>query len=162
MLVRKRLQFTFGVAVLLLQISCELSSPKWPLCDNDQHCLSSNGPNTVNYYCVNRLCVPCRKSTNCPPKHNCSNGYCKPNHSTFTKPVAGLHYTEQVCQRDGDTPCDGDKCKICRAHMDKPNECVSYPSNCTSNASCEKGFVCKVDPCGVKKCVSANGDSKQL
>lgn len=119
-------------AVAVLSLSLMGCPPKYPKCDNDEHCKEHNE------VCVNGACQECGKDQDCKPGFVCRENKCAP------KPE---------CQADTDCQlgfkCKDEKCTPeCAANADCPTgqqckagRCAPIPE-CTSDADCATGKKC--------------------
>ncbi len=134
------------VAIALLMSGCP--EPSWPKCENDKHCRADKPDNKTgkSYFCINGMCRECRTVQDCPnpERQKCENNTC------VDKTCADITCPENkrcnettlqcewICENDGDTPCDGDSCKVCKNH-----QCVPIPPKCTKNADCPGQTICQ-------------------
>ncbi|TNE48971.1 MAG: hypothetical protein EP343_13900 [Deltaproteobacteria bacterium] len=122
--------------------------PKWPSCKDDKNCRSDkkDNPVSVAYFCINGSCVQCRNVKDCPDptKQKCVNNACVaktcgditcPGGKECDPTTLGCKYP---CENDGDSPCKGDSCKVCRNH-----QCVPKPPKCTKNGDCPANQICQ-------------------
>jgi peptidoglycan-associated lipoprotein len=120
-------------AIALVGLGC--GSPKWPNCDNDEHC-NADGHKGV---CMNGKCVDCRTDANCGAGKECKSGQCMQ--------VVGYCDDRTVCP--GGAPCTNHKCQEKVASL-PPREC-SDEKPCPSGTRCENGH-CVTPPKGGPGC----------
>lgn len=122
--------------------------PKWPSCKDDKNCRGDkeDNPNKKPFFCINGQCVECRSVNDCPnpAQQKCVNSACQqktceditcPGGKRCDPSTLGCKY---ICENDGDSPCDGDSCKVCKSH-----QCVPKPPKCTKNDDCPANQICK-------------------
>lgn len=133
------------VVLSMLSIAC---GPPWPTCEKDQDCYASRSGNHTKrqLFCVVKQCRECRTVADCPASslHKCKGYRC------IRKTCADIVcpqpkrcnpktlQCEWICQRDGETPCDGDPCRTCRQH-----QCIHRPPGCLNSEDCPGDQVCQ-------------------
>lgn len=128
-----------GFAMVLSACPC-----KWPKCGSDSHCKAGKGNNSKDYFCVNGLCIQCKDNGNCAANEKCVNNACVAKTCDDITCKGGKRCNpstlacEWICQNDGDSPCDGNRCNVCKNH-----QCVPKPPKCTKSADCPAGQICK-------------------
>jgi OmpA family len=114
----------FAAIVAIAGAGC--ASPKFPLCDNDDHC-NADGHKGV---CVNHTCVDCRNDAACGSGKSCVAGACTP--------VAGFCDEKTLCPSG--QPCDGNRCQ--------PPKPVAGPVECDDEHVCKgAGQRCENNHC---------------
>lgn len=123
--------------------------PPWPKCDKNEHCQADkkDNPYKKQYYCVQGKCVQCRTANDCPDpqRYKCEGNAC------VQKTCADIQCPDAkrcdpntlnckwICETEGEIPCDGDRCKVCRNH-----KCVPKPPKCTRDTDCPGArMICK-------------------
>ncbi len=137
---------------LLLALSffaaCDACNP-WPKCGNDSHCRAdkADNPNKKNFFCINGKCEECRTVNDCenPKKQKCEGHRCVEKTCADISCPGGQRCNPDtleckwICEQDGENPCDGDRCKVCKNH-----QCVPKPPKCTRDADCAGAHeICK-------------------
>lgn len=134
--------------VLLCCVGCDACNP-WPKCETDEHCRAdkSDNPSKQKFYCVNNKCQQCRTAMDCgdPSRQKCEGYRCvqktcadvvcpSPKRCDPNTLSCGF-----ICNADGENPCDGDPCKVCKSHV-----CVAKPPVCTKDTDCtDPKKICK-------------------
>ncbi len=114
--------------------------PKYPKCENDEHCQTGE-------FCVNGLCQQCREHKDCPDGQMCNGGRCE------SKKGFCVNSTDcadgQVCKNNRCVPCaadsecgEGGRCSNGRCLG--PNQCTT-DTDCPENHECQNG-VCVAPP----------------
>lgn len=174
-----------GLIVVFVVFSATFAGcPKpWPKCDGNKDCAADKKGNSAqkNFFCINGQCLECRAGKDCGPKQKCDGNKCVDKTCDDVKcsdPRKRCNSStlkcEWICQNDGDTNCDGDRCKVCKNHQCVPKQpaCTSdancpgahkicknpgtcdaaCETGCSSNKPCEKGFVCRGGTCERDTC----------
>jgi len=122
----------------------------WPDCQKDQDCSATQPGNLSKkrYYCVHRKCQQCKQSSHCGESRYwkcasniCIRKTCKELVCPMGKVCTGGKTPScgWACQKDGETPCQGDPCKICFKR-----QCVLKPPKCIGDLDCPGKFtVCR-------------------
>lgn len=119
-------------AVAVLSLSLMGCPPKYPKCDNDEHCKEHNE------VCVNGTCQECGKDQDCKAGFVCRNAKCtpKPECEADTDCQVGFKCKDQKCAPECAANADcaaGQQCKAGR--------CAPIPE-CLSDADCASGKKC--------------------
>ena len=124
-----------GTVIATLLPAC--GGPKYPSCDNDEHCNAEGLPAGHGRYCINHICQQCRSDANCDTGEECKagactkiTGYCDDSHACRGGGECGKDHrcgpakvvSKEPVECDDDHPCKnkGDKCQN--------GHCVSPPS----------------------------------
>ncbi len=113
-------------------------TPKYPKCDNDEHCKAKGE------YCVNGMCQQCRDDKNCEKGQQCKAGRCEA--------IPGYCESKdecppgQVCKANRCSPCANDaECgEGLKCNNGKCVSCIT-DSDCPENNECQNG-VCVAPP----------------
>jgi len=98
----------FACLGTLIAIGC--AGPKYPSCDNDDHCNADGHKG----FCINHTCVECRSDDNCAAGKECTDGACTT--------VTGFCDDSHACQ--GGAECGKDhRCKPAKFSSKPPTEC---------------------------------------
>ncbi|MEM1007972.1 MAG: OmpA family protein [Myxococcota bacterium] len=158
-----------GKGFLLLVFALAMASCdacyKWPKCNNDKHCRADKADNETKkqFYCINGTCKECRNEKDCGEKQKCESNAC------VDKTCADIQCSDGkrcdpatltckwICENDGESPCDGDVCKVCKKH-----QCIAKPPPCTQDTDCPGQQICKVTGSGSceRACVGGCSASK--
>lgn len=163
-LVRRVLLLGLTGLSLFAVLACE---PPWPKCNDDKNCRSDKegNQNKRNFFCVQGQCQECRDANDCAdPKRQKCDGYkcidktcaditCEQNKRCDPSTLA----CKWICENDGDTPCDGDACQVCKSHA-----CTPKPPPCTQDGDCPASQICKQTGSGSceRSCVGGCSASK--
>lgn len=144
----RRLSVATLVICILSLAGCPACEPQWPTCKDDKHCRADKKDNQAGkaYFCIDGKCQECRDVNQCPnpARQKCENNSC------VEKTCADITCEENkrcnpaslecewICQNDGDSPCDGDRCKVCRNH-----QCIKKEPKCSQDADCPAGQICQ-------------------
>lgn len=142
--------------------ACE---PPWPKCDSDKHCRPDKEGNATkkNYFCVQGQCQECRSEKDCGDRQKCEGYKCVektcgdvtcPGGKRCDPTTLGCKW---ICENDGDNPCDGDVCKVCKSH-----QCIDKPPPCGQDSDCPGQQICKSTGSGAceRQCVGGCSGSK--
>jgi peptidoglycan-associated lipoprotein len=103
------------VLAFLAGLTVSACRPKYPACDNDEHCMKGER-------CLNKMCQQCAADNDCPSGQACQQGRCA---------AAG-----QKCNSDAECPetqaCKNGVCSPCAADAD-----------CGPGGKCLPGGICK-------------------
>jgi len=126
----------YALLSAVLLVGC---TPKYPKCDNDEHCRKGE-------FCINGKCQQCRTDQDCGQGKLCQAGACVPGCRTSDNCVDG-----QVCKGGQCVPCTTDAdCGSGRCHQGKclkPTPCTT-DKDCPPNQECQNG-ICVAPPGGV-------------
>lgn len=119
----------FGLA---LAVAC--GGPKYPSCDNDQHC-TADGHKGV---CVMNKCVECRENAQCGAGKACKGGRCEG--------ADGFCDDKTPCP--GGVPCQNHKCADGATASGAPVECDDDHPCKGSGEKCQNGHCVGPEPGG--------------
>ncbi|WP_394833205.1 OmpA family protein [Pendulispora rubella] len=111
------------LVVVCVFVGC--GGPKWPNCDNDEHC-NAEGHKGV---CLNGKCVDCRDDKGCATGQKCESGQC----------LAVVGYCDDKKACPGGAPCVNNRCQDKVAEV---REC-SDEKPCPQGSRCENGHCVK-------------------
>lgn len=112
----------WGMLVLTcIVVGC--GGPKWPNCENDDHC-NTNGHKGV---CLDGKCVECRDDSTCAAGTKCESGQCAP--------IAG--YCDEKSPCPGGAPCTNNRC----------GQAVADVRECSDEKPCPTGERCQNGHC---------------
>lgn len=142
--------------------------PSWPKCRCDDDCKADKDGNTAKaqYFCVNGSCQQCRTAKDCSSRQKCDGYRCVEKTCADIVCVGGKRCNpstlscEYICNADGENPCDGDKCKVCKNHQCVPKQPACQTSNdCPGQQICVSGGTCDARceaGCDAIKCKAPN------
>ncbi len=135
--VAARAAFAVVIAVLVPLGGAGCGSPKFPLCDNDDHC-NADGHKGV---CVNHTCVECRTDAACGTGKTCTAGACVA--------VPGFCDDKTACAAGQN--CDGGRCSAPALVSKAPVECDDEHACKGAGQRCENNH-CVSPPQGGPGC----------
>lgn len=155
-------------ALALYCVALTACPPAWPKCRCDDDCKADKDGNSAKaqYYCVNSKCEQCRTGKDCSARQKCDGYRCVEKTCADIVCVGGKRCNpntlscEYICNADGENPCDGDKCKVCKSHQCVPKQPACQDSNgCPGNQVCKNGGTCDAvctTGCDTVKCKPPN------
>lgn len=130
----------FAVGAFAMLTAC---GPKYPNCDNDQHCIDANQGTP---FCVDNICRSCRDDSSCGVGQTCSGGSCRGIPGFCNAEIACT--PPQVCRDNRCGPqCLSDaECTANGPHGYCQNgTCIT--GECSADTDCQDGFRCEGRAC---------------
>lgn len=138
----------WALLLLLWSLCFVACGPPWPICKQNADCHAgrTGNPSKRAYYCIQGRCQACRMVSDCPSTthYKCQGYQClKKTCADITCP--GIKRCrpetltcEWICDKDDQSPCDGDRCKVCKAH-----QCIYKQPECLRAGDCPGDLICR-------------------
>lgn len=134
------------LSLLLFVVTAFACGPKYPKCDNNEDCTSSDkGADEKKLFCVNGLCQQCKIDADCgDASFECNAGVCDPIPNFCTS----------VDDCPGKQKCRDNRCAVecvdnseCGSGNCEGGNCVEV-QQCAGDLDCPEGQICKDGKCG--------------
>lgn len=140
-------------ALVLCTFVLSACPPSWPKCRCDDDCKASKEGNSAKkqFFCVNGACAQCRTAKDCSERQKCEGYRCVEKTCSDIVCAGGKRCNpntlscEYICNSDGENPCDGDRCKVCKNH-----QCVPKQPACQTSNDCPGKQICTGSGCDAK------------
>ncbi len=102
------------LALVGMVIALGCGGPKYPSCDNDDHCNAEGLPAAHGRFCINHICQQCRSTKDCEAGQSCNAGACEA--------IKGYCDDSHACEGGGDCGKDH-RCAPAKVASKPPVEC---------------------------------------
>ena len=130
------------IAFLGTVIALGCGGPKYPSCDNDDHCNAEGLPAGHGRFCINHICQQCRKAADCAAGEECNAGACTQ--------IKGYCDDSHACEGGGECGKDH-KCAPAKVASKPPVECDDEHACKGAGEKCQNGH-CVAPPAGGPGC----------